>query len=70
MTIAIDKEGNTMMCMHGSHATHADGNGTSGLFITMGKGTMKNASKKPGLATTSSTGTEVVSAGERFLKCA
>ena len=70
MIIAIDKEGNTMMHIDGSHATHADGKVHSGLFITMGKGPMMDVSKKLSLVTTSSTDTEVFSTGERFPKCA
>ena len=59
-----------MTCINGSHATHADGKGNSGLFSKMEKVAMINVSKKLGLVTTSSTETEVVSTGEMFSKCA
>ena len=67
--IAIDEEGNDMMHVDGSHATHSDGKGYSFLVITMGKGAMINVSKKLGLVTMNSTETEVVSTGKWFPKC-
>ena len=51
-----------------AYAMHSDGRGHSGLFVTMGYGTMINISKKLGLATKSSTETEIVSNREKFPK--
>ena len=58
-----------LIYIDGDHVVHADGKGHTGLFLTMGKGAMVNVSKKLGVATTSSTETEVASNGERFPKC-
>ena len=70
LIVAIDEDGNVCMHVDGAHAVHVDGKGHSGLFVTMGRGAMINASKKLGVNTISSTETEIVSDGERFPKCA
>lgn len=59
----------TIICIDGAHAMHMDARGHRGLFVTQGKGTMINVSKRLGVATTSSTETEVVSTGEGLPKC-
>ena len=64
--MSIDGDGEVQACLDGAHTVHDDSKGHSGMRLTMGKGAMINASKKPGLVTTSSTETEVVSNGERF----
>lgn len=69
LIISIDENGDVCICADGAPAAHADGKGHSGLFVTIGRGAMINASKKLGVVTTSSTETEVVANGERFPKC-
>ena len=66
LIISIDDEGKFHVHIDGSHATHANSRVHSGLFVTMGKGTMMNVSKKLGLNTESSTETEEPSNDERF----
>ena len=68
LIISIGKDG-TVIYIDGAHAVHTDARGHSGLFVTQGKGAMINISKKLGVATTSSTETEIVSTGERLPKC-
>ena len=70
LTMETDDDGNFCVCVDGAHVEHADGKGCSGLHVTMGKGSMMNASRKLGLVTNSSTETEVVPCGERLPKCA
>ena len=65
----IDQNGDVIIYIDGDHVVHADSKGHAGLFLTMGKGAMVNVSKKLGVVTTSCTETEVMSNGERFLKC-
>ena len=67
--IIINDGGDTIIYIDGAHAVHTDCKGHSGMFVTQGKGTMMNISKKLGLATISSTETEIVSTGERLPKC-
>ena len=59
----------TFIYIDGAHAVHTDAKGHSGLFVTQGRGAMISVSKKLGVLTTSSTETEIVSAGERLPKC-
>ena len=68
--IEIDEEGNVCIHIDGSCAMHDDAREHSGLYVIMGRGSIINQSKKLGVATISSTETEVVSTGERFPKCA
>ena len=68
LMLTIDEKGDVSTCIDGAHAVHNDGKGHSDLFLTMGKGAMKKASKKLGMFTTSSTKTEIVADGERFPK--
>ena len=67
--IIINDGGDTIIYIDGAHAVHNDCKGHSGMFVTQGKGAMMNISKKLGLATNSSTETEIVSTGERLPKC-
>ena len=69
LIIEIDEEGNAHICIDGAHAVHSDVKGHSGLYLTMGRSAIINTLKKLGIVTTSSTETEVVACGERFLKC-
>ena len=69
LIIFINGEGNLCIYIDRAHTVHQDSKGHSGLFATMGRRAMMSASKKLGLVTTSSTETEVVSNGEKFLKC-
>ena len=66
--IEITKD-RAIIYIDGSHAVHADAKGHSGMFTTMGRGAIMNVARKLGLNTVSSTETEVVSSGERMLKC-
>ena len=59
----------TIIYIDGAHAVHTECKGHSSMFVTQRKGTMMNISKKLGLATNSSTETEIVSTGERLPKC-
>ena len=68
LIISVGKDG-TIIYIDGAHGVHPDARGHSGLFVTQGKGAMINVSKKVGVATTSSTETEIVSTGERLPKC-
>ena len=69
LALTIDENGDVVTCVDGAHAVCNDGKGHSGLFLTMGKGAMMNASNKLGIVTTSSTETEIVADGEIFPKC-
>ena len=62
-------EDDTLIYIDGAHAVHADARGHSGMVLTQGKGAMISVSKRLGVATTSSTETEIVSTGERLPKC-
>ena len=68
LIISMGDEG-TLIYIDGAHAAHMDARGHSGLFVTQGKGAMISVSKKLGVATTSSTESEIVSTGERLPKC-
>lgn len=70
LIVKIDDNGNACVRIDGAHAAHDDGRGHSGLHVAMGKGGIINQSRKLGVGTASSTETQIVSAGERFPKCA
>ena len=51
--MSIDDDGIVLTCIDDAHALYDDGEGHSGMFVTMGLGAIINASKKMGLVTTS-----------------
>ena len=65
LMISIDTEGNVCVYIDGFHGVYSDCEGHSGLFLTMGRVAMMNASKKLGLVAK----TEIVSVRKRFNRC-
>ena len=59
----------TIIYIDGAHAVHTICKGHSESFVTQGKGAMINVYTKLGLATNSSTETEIVATGEQLPKC-
>ena len=57
ITLTFDGNGDALTCTDEAHVVHDDGKVHSGLFLTIGKGAMMNASKNLGVVKTSSTET-------------
>ena len=67
---SIGEKGDACTYLRGDHFANNDSKGRSRSHVTMIKGTMMSVSKKLRGVTTSSTKKEVVSNGEKFIKCA
>ena len=70
LIISIDDNGEECMHVDRAHALDTGEKRHHALLVAMVRGANFSVSKKIGLATTSSTETEIASNGESFLKCA